>query len=106
MTDSARKRSKPLEIVERIIRNAVKDPEFWFIDTKSGRLYFGLGTNANGDYVGVWAFTRGPGVCQMIEFAPKQMRALVIKELLENGASMLLEMEAKGLLMEGAFKRG
>ena len=98
-----KRRSKPLEIVERVIRNFVPKPEFHFIDTKSGRLYFTLGLDGLNQYHGVWAFTRGPGIARDLHFAPNQPKALVIKELLEDGCAMLVEMEAKGLLVDGAF---
>lgn len=100
-----KRRSAPLEIVERVIRNFVQSPEFHFIDTKSGRLYFALGVDPLNQYHGVWAFTRGPGVARDLHFAPNQPKALVIKELVEDGCAMLVEMEAKGLLLDGAFGR-
>lgn len=101
------KKSTPLEIVERIIRNLpIFDTEYWFIDTKSGRLYFGMGRDANNCYHGVWAFLRGPGVARDLHFAKDQPHALVVKTLVEDGCGMLLEMEAKGLLMDGAWGNG
>ena len=97
-------KSKPLEIVERIVRNLpIKNPEFWFIDTKSGRLYFGLGKDPAGCYHGVWAFLRGPGVARDIHFAPNQLRSLVVKELLEDGCAMLVDMDSRGMLRDGYF---
>lgn len=99
-----RKQSPPLEIVERILRNLpIRNTEFWYVDTISGRLYFGLGMDFKGCYQGVWAFTRGPGIARPIEFAPNQSRGLVMKALLEDGASQLVAMDSRGLLQEGAF---
>ncbi len=99
------KRSKPLEIVERVLRAMpIKHPEMWYVDTKSGRLYFGLGLDKHGCYHGLWAFTRGPGICQDLHFAPNQPKSLVIKELLEQGAAMLVDMDARGMLREGYFR--
>jgi hypothetical protein len=96
------RRSKPLAIVERILRNLpIRNPEQWYVDTKSGRLYFGLGKDDTGRYHGIWAFTHGPGVARTIEFAPNQFKALVVKELLEDGCAMLVDMDARGMLREG-----
>lgn len=101
------KHSTPIEIIERIIRNLpIRNVEYNFIDTKSGRLYFAIGLDARNAYQGVWAFTRGPGVARVIEYKPNQSQPLCIKQLVEDGCQMLVDMEARGLLGEGAFKHG
>ena len=100
------KRSQPLEIVERVLRNLpIKNPEQWYIDTKSGRLYFGLGLDDMGAYHGVWAFIHGPGMCQAISFAPNQLKSIVTKTLIEQGAAFLVDMDSRGMLKEGYSSR-
>jgi len=97
--------STPIEKVERIIRNLpIRDTDYWYVDTKSGRLYFGLGIRLDdGAYHGVWAFLRGPGVARDLRFKPGQSSGSVVKALLEDGCGMLVDMEARGLLIDGAF---
>ena len=98
------KRSPPLEIVERVLRNlANRNIELWYVDTKSGRLYFGIGLDDLNCYHGVWAFLRGPGMCRPLSFAPNQLKSLVTKTLLEDGCAMLVDMEASGMLREGFY---
>ena len=100
--------SSPLAKVERMIRNLpVENPEYWYIDTKSGRLYFGLGRrHDDGCYHGIWAFLRGPGVARDLHFGPNQSLGSVVKALLEDGCQWLISMESRGLLIDGAFRRG
>ena len=92
--------SKPLEIVERIVRNLpiLGEPEFLYTDLPYGRLYYALGLDGRGCYHGVWAFTEGPGMCQPIEFAPNQSRTLVIKELIEQGGGLMSDLHIRGML--------
>ena len=100
------KRSPPLAIVERVVRNLpITKPEFLFLETDLGPLYIALGRDGFGKYHGVWAFTRGPGVMQTIEFAPNQSKTLVVKELVSVGYDMLNEMHVRGMLDSGYFKQ-
>ena len=99
------KRSPPLEIVERVVRNLpITKPEFLFVETDLGPLYIALGKDGFGRYHGVWAFTRGIGCAQPVEYAPNQMRSLVIKDLTATGYAMLSEMHRHGMLAENYFR--
>lgn len=99
------KRSPPLEIVERVVRNLpITNPEFLFCQTDRGPIYIALGLDGHGQYHGVWAFTRGIGVAQPVSYAKNQLRSLVIKDLILTGFTMLTEMDSRGMLDEGYFR--
>lgn len=100
------KKSEPLEIVERVVRNLpITKPEFLFVETACGPLYIAIGLDGNNQYHGVWAFTRGIGMARPIHFAKNQLRSLVIKELIQDGYMMLSEMHGRGMLAENYFKQ-
>lgn len=100
------KKSEPLDIVQRVVRNLpITKPEYLFIETDCGPLYIAIGQDGHGAYHGVWAFTRGPGMARPIQFAPNQLRSLVIKELLTDGYQMLSEMHHRGMLEPGYFRQ-
>lgn len=100
------RKSEPLEIVERVVRNLpITKPEFLFVETDCGPLYLALGLDGTGAYHGVWAFTRGPGMARPIHFAKNQLRSLVIKELTTDGYQMLSEMHHRGMLEPGYFRQ-
>lgn len=100
------KRSPPLEIVERVVRNLpITKPEFLSFDTDIGPVYVALGKDGFGRFHGVWAFTRGIGMAQPLEFAPNQMRSLVIKELFNSGYAMMSELHQRGMLADHYFRR-
>lgn len=97
-----RKPSQPLDIVERIVRNLpIRNTEYWYVETKSGRMYFALGVDSSNRFHGVWAFLRGGGVARTITFDPNQYKGGAAKALLEDGCAVLLDMEARGMLRDG-----
>lgn len=100
------KKSPPLAIVERIVRNLpIVGIEYLFTDTPHGRLYIALGKEAlENRYHGVWAFTVGPGLAQPMEFKKDQSRKAVIRALEDQGLWMLEEMAKRGMLQEGYFR--
>ena len=93
------KKSKPLEIVERIVRNLpIEKPEFLVEETAYGKLYLALGEDHEGCYHGAWAFTEGPGICQVVTFAKNQPRRGVLNVLRQDGFGVMSDLQIRGML--------
>lgn len=94
-------KSKPLEIVERVVRNMpIMGIEYLWEDTPHGRVYIAFGQEPlTGTYHGVWAFTVGPGTAQTIEFKKDQTRTSVVKALFALGREVLEQMAAQPTLL-------
>lgn len=99
-------RSKPLEIVERIVKNMpMTGIRYRFVDTPHGRLYMALGkVETENRYMGLWAFTVGPGVAQDVTFRKDQRMKDCWELLAQTGVGVLEEFAKRHLLEEGAFR--
>jgi hypothetical protein len=94
-------KSKPLEIVERVVRNMpIMGIEYLWEDTEYGRIYIAFGREPLQDkYHGVWAFTNGLATAQTVEFAKDQTRTAVIKSLFQFGRECLYQYAARPTLL-------
>lgn len=93
-------KSKPLEIVERVVRNMpIMGIEYLWEDTPHGRVYIAFGPTVTGTYHGAWAFLEGPGIAQPVEFRKDQTRTSVVKTLFALGREVLEQMAAQPTLL-------
>lgn len=93
------KRSKPLEILERVIRNLPikRKVVLRYADTDLARVYFGYGQDGNGDFHGAWGFTRHPGFARTLEFRHGVSEAMVAISLISDAYDFLEQMKARDM---------
>lgn len=101
-------KSKPLEIVERVVRNMpILGIEYLYEDTEHGPVYIAFGKEAIEDrYHGVWALTGGPGLAQDVQFVEGTRRDQVVEALFTLGRETLASLASRQLLVEGAWRGG
>lgn len=99
------RKSTALEKVERIVRNLpIVGIEYLKTKTEHGWLYIAFGREAVEDvYHGIYAFDRGPGIAQTMEFKKGTSRDDVMKALEAQGFWLLDEMNKRQLLTPGVF---
>lgn len=93
-------KSKPLEIVERVVRNMpIVGIEYLWEDTPHGRIYVAFGREQiENKYHGVWAVLEGPCVARPIEFTKDQPRDLIVKSLFKEGREWIEQCAPREML--------
>ena len=97
------KQSKPLEILERIVRNLpIKGRvRLNYADTDISRIYFGYGQDGNGIFHGAWGFTTGVGLARTLEFRKGVSENEVSIGLIADAYEVLEQAKARQLLERG-----